>query len=72
MTVICEQCDRTFSVEHTLSSMTRKPPREPLIAIIGATGTGKSQVYYIPSPFYMYLAVELATRFNGEIINGDI
>ncbi|KAK0260438.1 tRNA dimethylallyltransferase, mitochondrial [Friedmanniomyces endolithicus] len=60
MTVICEQCDRTFSVEHTLSSMTRKPPREPLIAIIGATGTGKSQ-----------LAVELATRFNGEIINGD-
>ncbi|KAK1029644.1 tRNA dimethylallyltransferase, mitochondrial [Friedmanniomyces endolithicus] len=40
--------------------MTRKLPREPLIAIIGATGTGKSQ-----------LAVELATRFNGEIINGD-
>ncbi|KAK1810134.1 tRNA dimethylallyltransferase, mitochondrial [Friedmanniomyces endolithicus] len=40
--------------------MTRRLPREPLIAIIGATGTGKSQ-----------LAVELATRFNGEIINGD-
>ncbi|KAK0284474.1 tRNA dimethylallyltransferase, mitochondrial [Friedmanniomyces endolithicus] len=40
--------------------MTRKLPREPLIAIIGATGTGKSQ-----------LAIELARRFNGEIINGD-
>ncbi|PGH13183.1 tRNA dimethylallyltransferase [Polytolypa hystricis UAMH7299] len=33
---------------------------EPLIAVIGATGTGKSK-----------LAVDLATRFNGEIINGD-
>ncbi|KAI9671420.1 MAG: hypothetical protein M1831_004329 [Alyxoria varia] len=32
----------------------------PLIAIIGATGTGKSN-----------LAVDLALRFNGEIINGD-
>ncbi|KAK1079164.1 tRNA dimethylallyltransferase, mitochondrial [Friedmanniomyces endolithicus] len=40
--------------------MTRRLSREPLIAIISATGTGKSQ-----------LAVELATRFNGEIINGD-
>ncbi|KAI5293752.1 hypothetical protein KEM52_005264 [Ascosphaera acerosa] len=33
---------------------------EPLIAVIGATGTGKSQ-----------LAVDLASRFNGEIINAD-
>ncbi|KAK5113766.1 hypothetical protein LTR85_010783 [Meristemomyces frigidus] len=40
--------------------MIRKPPKEPLIAIIGATGTGKSQ-----------LAVSLAKRYNGEIINGD-
>ncbi|MCJ1341101.1 hypothetical protein MMC09_006397 [Bachmanniomyces sp. S44760] len=32
----------------------------PLITIVGATGTGKSQ-----------LAVALAKRFNGEIINGD-
>ncbi|KAK3062957.1 hypothetical protein LTS18_003033 [Coniosporium uncinatum] len=38
----------------------RPPPQKPLIAIIGATGTGKSQ-----------LAVELATQFNGEVINGD-
>jgi len=37
-----------------------KRPQHPLIAIVGATGTGKSQ-----------LAVELATRYNGEIINGD-
>ncbi|KAG0648590.1 Isopentenyl-diphosphate: tRNA isopentenyltransferase [Hyphodiscus hymeniophilus] len=40
--------------------MARSPPKNPLIVVIGATGTGKSQ-----------LAVELATRFNGEIINGD-
>ncbi|KAJ4341737.1 tRNA dimethylallyltransferase, mitochondrial [Ascochyta clinopodiicola] len=35
-------------------------PKQPLIAIVGATGTGKSD-----------LAVEIARRFNGEIINGD-
>lgn len=40
--------------------MSTKCPRRPLIAIIGATGTGKSQ-----------LAVSLAERFSGEIINGD-
>ncbi|KAI9881408.1 MAG: hypothetical protein M1830_003415 [Pleopsidium flavum] len=40
--------------------MVRQSPQNPLIAIIGATGTGKSK-----------LAVELALRFNGEIINGD-
>ncbi|KAL9090304.1 MAG: hypothetical protein Q9165_005337 [Trypethelium subeluteriae] len=37
-----------------------RPPQDPLIVVIGATGTGKSQ-----------LAVELAQRFDGEIINGD-
>ncbi|KAF2817759.1 tRNA isopentenyltransferase [Mytilinidion resinicola] len=37
-----------------------RPPQKPLVAIIGATGTGKSE-----------LAVEIARRFNGEIINGD-
>ncbi|EEH41354.1 tRNA isopentenyltransferase [Paracoccidioides lutzii Pb01] len=40
--------------------MSSKVPAEPLIAVIGATGTGKSQ-----------LAIDLAARFNGEIINGD-
>ncbi|PGH14444.1 tRNA dimethylallyltransferase [Helicocarpus griseus UAMH5409] len=40
--------------------MSPKAPAEPLIAVLGATGTGKSQ-----------LAVDIATRFNGEIINGD-
>ncbi|KAF2670325.1 tRNA isopentenyltransferase [Microthyrium microscopicum] len=39
---------------------TRIPPTRPVIAIIGSTGTGKSQ-----------LAIELATRFKGEIINCD-
>ncbi|KAI9681770.1 MAG: hypothetical protein M1829_000515 [Trizodia sp. TS-e1964] len=41
-------------------SMASAPPAHPLIAIVGATGTGKSQ-----------LAVELALRFNGEIVNAD-
>ncbi|KAI1092292.1 tRNA isopentenyltransferase [Rostrohypoxylon terebratum] len=36
------------------------PPKEPLVAILGTTGTGKSD-----------LAVDLALRFNGEIINAD-
>ncbi|KAH8683200.1 IPP transferase-domain-containing protein [Tricladium varicosporioides] len=40
--------------------MTRPPPKNPLIVVLGATGTGKSQ-----------LAVDLAVKYNGEIINGD-
>ncbi|KAI0157866.1 tRNA isopentenyltransferase [Hypoxylon sp. FL1284] len=36
------------------------PPKEPLVAIMGTTGTGKSD-----------LAIELARKFNGEIINAD-
>ncbi|TVY84173.1 tRNA dimethylallyltransferase [Lachnellula suecica] len=40
--------------------MAKRPPMDPLIVVLGATGTGKSQ-----------LAVDLATRFDGEIINGD-
>ncbi|ROW15514.1 hypothetical protein VPNG_02391 [Cytospora leucostoma] len=39
---------------------TCKPPSAPLMVILGATGTGKSD-----------LAVDLAVRFNGEIINAD-
>ncbi|KAH9866004.1 hypothetical protein J1614_008568 [Plenodomus biglobosus] len=35
-------------------------PVKPLLAIVGATGTGKSD-----------LAVEIARRFDGEVINGD-
>ncbi|KAM0276552.1 hypothetical protein ACHAQH_006653 [Verticillium albo-atrum] len=38
----------------------RSPPKEPLVVILGSTGTGKSD-----------LAVELATRFRGEVINAD-
>ncbi|OAA41812.1 tRNA isopentenyltransferase [Metarhizium rileyi] len=37
-----------------------KAPTEPLLVVLGSTGTGKSN-----------LAVELATRFRGEIINSD-
>ncbi|KAK4934598.1 tRNA dimethylallyltransferase, mitochondrial [Elasticomyces elasticus] len=35
-------------------------PKDPLVVVIGSTGTGKSK-----------LAVDLATKFNGEIINSD-
>ncbi|KAJ5094711.1 hypothetical protein N7456_010572 [Penicillium angulare] len=38
----------------------RRQIMDPIIAVVGATGTGKSK-----------LAVDLACRFNGEIINGD-
>ncbi|ETS85576.1 hypothetical protein PFICI_03601 [Pestalotiopsis fici W106-1] len=41
-------------------SSNRQSPKEPLVAIMGTTGTGKSD-----------LAVDLAVRFNGEIINAD-
>lgn len=39
---------------------THTAPAEPLLVVLGSTGTGKSE-----------LAVELATRFKGEIINSD-
>ncbi|KAF4120664.1 tRNA dimethylallyltransferase [Geosmithia morbida] len=35
-------------------------PTEPLLVILGSTGTGKSE-----------LAIELAKRFRGEVINAD-
>ncbi|PKS07254.1 hypothetical protein jhhlp_005856 [Lomentospora prolificans] len=36
------------------------PPTQPLVVILGSTGTGKSD-----------LAIELAKRFRGEVINAD-
>lgn len=56
---------------------------DPLITVLGATGTGKSKVRSFLRTILQYrfarheadgcrqLAVDLATRFNGEIINGD-
>ncbi|RCI11760.1 hypothetical protein L249_7678 [Ophiocordyceps polyrhachis-furcata BCC 54312] len=38
----------------------RNPPTKPLLVVLGSTGTGKSD-----------LAVDLASRFDGEIINAD-
>ncbi|RDA84766.1 hypothetical protein CP532_0991 [Ophiocordyceps camponoti-leonardi (nom. inval.)] len=38
----------------------RNPPTNPLLVVLGSTGTGKSD-----------LAVDLASRFDGEIINAD-
>lgn len=43
----------------TMATPTRYPT-EPLLVILGSTGTGKSE-----------LAVELARRFQGEIVNAD-
>ncbi|KAF1855081.1 hypothetical protein Lal_00012827 [Lupinus albus] len=47
-------------LRRNVTTMSRKPPAEPLVVVLGSTGTGKSD-----------LAVELATRLNGEIINAD-
>lgn len=56
----------------------RNKPAEPLLVILGSTGTGKSEVRTIPHASALsvmltrpQLAVELATRFRGEIINSD-
>ncbi|KAH8664358.1 IPP transferase-domain-containing protein [Xylariales sp. PMI_506] len=52
---------RAFRYAPAAAAMsTLKKPKQPLVAIIGTTGTGKSD-----------LAVDLAVRFNGEIINAD-
>ncbi|CAG9944493.1 unnamed protein product [Clonostachys rosea f. rosea IK726] len=51
-----------FSARRNVATMATPTsiPTEPLLVILGSTGTGKSE-----------LAVELATRFRGEIINAD-
>ncbi|KAK4669839.1 tRNA dimethylallyltransferase, mitochondrial [Podospora pseudopauciseta] len=58
---------RLFSTASRVQIPVSKAPQipiikrmKPLIIIYGSTGTGKSD-----------LAVELATRFNGEVINAD-
>ncbi|KAJ8607881.1 hypothetical protein MRB53_039977 [Persea americana] len=51
---------RRFSDATASIMKPRTPPKLPLIAVVGATGTGKSE-----------LAVKLAKAHNGEIINGD-
>ena len=69
---------RSLRSVRSISNMTRSPPQSPLIAIIGATGTGKSQVSTqlshigtLSADHNSQLAVSLAQHFNGEIINGD-
>lgn len=42
------------------TSTPSRPPAEPLLVVLGSTGTGKSE-----------LAVELARRFRGEVVNAD-
>jgi tRNA dimethylallyltransferase len=48
---------RSTATMHNTAVPLKKPP---LITVLGATGTGKSE-----------LAVSLAKRLNGEVINGD-
>ncbi|KAI1818144.1 IPP transferase-domain-containing protein [Poronia punctata] len=43
-----------------MASSLLKAPKEPLVVVIGTTGTGKSD-----------LAVDLALKFNGEVVNAD-
>ncbi|KAK6849212.1 tRNA isopentenyltransferase [Apiospora arundinis] len=49
-----------LAVRYVATMPVANQPRLPLVAIMGTTGTGKSD-----------LAVDLAVRFNGEIINAD-
>ncbi|KAK7954179.1 tRNA dimethylallyltransferase [Apiospora saccharicola] len=49
-----------FAVRYVATMPVAIQPRLPLVAIMGTTGTGKSD-----------LAVDLAVRFNGEVINAD-
>lgn len=37
-----------------------KPQQPPLVVVLGATGAGKSK-----------LAIDIARKFNGEVINAD-
>jgi hypothetical protein len=36
------------------ATMPRKPPKNPLLVVVGATGTGKSQVRYIPRLYHLF------------------
>jgi tRNA dimethylallyltransferase len=61
--ILGRRLSRLLSLQATrphVRNMAHIAPHNPLIAVVGATGTGKSE-----------LAIELASRFNGEIINGD-
>ncbi|KAK0383753.1 hypothetical protein NLU13_9664 [Sarocladium strictum] len=50
----------TLARLHVATMTTVQRPTKPLVVVLGSTGTGKSE-----------LAVELARRFRGEIINAD-
>ncbi|XP_071718202.1 adenylate isopentenyltransferase 3, chloroplastic-like [Rutidosis leptorrhynchoides] len=43
-----------------LSFLRRRPQKEKVVVVMGATGTGKSR-----------LSIDIATRYNGEVINSD-
>ncbi|UNI19599.1 tRNA dimethylallyltransferase [Purpureocillium takamizusanense] len=47
-------------LRRNVATMSARKPAKPLLVVLGSTGTGKSD-----------LAVELAMRFNGEVINAD-
>lgn len=68
-----------FTQKTIMTTTQSRSPRNPLIVVVGATGTGKSQVstfsylrrHKLTTTNNSQLAVELALRFNGEIINSD-
>ena len=48
------------NLEYLMQKYLRMSDKIPIVVILGCTGAGKSQ-----------LALELATKFNGEIISAD-
>lgn len=50
---------RTFEVQLS-SKFVKMSTRVPIVVVMGATGSGKSK-----------LAIQIAKKFNGEIISAD-
>lgn len=57
---LLEHRRRTLPPEPLIRVLAPPPPKQKVVVVMGATGTGKSR-----------LAVDLALRFNGEVINSD-
>nr|XP_043611272.1 adenylate isopentenyltransferase 3, chloroplastic-like [Erigeron canadensis] len=58
--MMCKAQASLLQIPMKLSLIRRRPQKEKVVVVMGATGTGKSR-----------LAIHLATRNNGEIINSD-
>jgi hypothetical protein len=51
-----------------MAALAMKPKRLPLITIVGATGTGKSQVRYLNHQGVFYLIIRVACCGNSKSI----